>query len=164
MKTKSTVYLFVFVILAITLNSCNMKKDVLIDTTEIVYNFDDSSVPPRYHRSFTVKVNSDSISLIVDSYGDILVDTTFSISAEEFDKLVDYTEECGIKNQSKKEIEEGCSGGTSKTIGAYKNEETIFYGTCYKCGGQTYGDLSGDADKFAKYITALIPEFSKYLD
>ncbi len=157
-------YLFVFVILTLTFNSCFVKKDMTKKATEIVYSFGDSSVPPRYHRSFTIKANVNSISLIVDSYGDVLVDTAFVLSEQEYKKLVDYTIECELKNQVKKEIEEGCSGGTSKSVGAYIDNEALFYGTSYKCAGQTYGDLAGDADKFSKYITALIPEFSKYLD
>jgi len=152
------------VVISATLNSCFMKKDAMKSVTEIIYNFGDSSVPPKYHRSFTIKATDNSISLQVDSYGEILVDTAFSLTEEEFSKLIDNAKECSLKSQSMKEIKEGCSGGTSKSVGAYKDDETVFYGTCYKCGGQTYGDLSGDADKFAKYITSLIPEFSKFLD
>ena len=40
---------------------------------KITYHFQDASVPPEYHRSYTVIVDKDRLTITVDSYGDILI-------------------------------------------------------------------------------------------
>ena len=42
------------------------SHDVEID--RITYHFGDASVPPEYHRSYTITVAPDKIDMVVDSY------------------------------------------------------------------------------------------------
>ncbi len=164
MKRKPFIFNIVIIILfSVLFSSCIFNKNIIKNATEIVYHFNDSSVPPKYHRSYTIKINNNSISLTVDSYGDILVDTTFVISQKEFNNLIDLAVKYQLSNRSKKTTIDDCSGGTSKSIDIYKNNNIILSGTCYKCGGQTYGDLKGDIDSYSKFISSLIPNFSDFL-
>jgi hypothetical protein len=39
---------------------------------EITYHFGDASVPPNYHRSYTITVTADSVKIVVDSYGNYI--------------------------------------------------------------------------------------------
>jgi hypothetical protein len=41
-----------------------------------VDRFNDSSVPPEYHRRYTLTADAESAQLVVDSYGDVLHDVT----------------------------------------------------------------------------------------
>ena len=40
---------------------------------EIIYRFGDASVPPDYHRSYTITVTAGGVRIVVDSYGDFTV-------------------------------------------------------------------------------------------
>lgn len=44
--------------------------------TTVVVRFHDSSVPPEYHRSWTLRLSDQRISLVVDSYGDVVARET----------------------------------------------------------------------------------------
>ena len=55
--------------------------------TEIAYHFADASVPPDYHRSYSITVTAAAVRIVVDSYGEILADETFAVTAERFDEL-----------------------------------------------------------------------------
>jgi hypothetical protein len=164
MKNRTVIYLFIIFVFSGLLSSCFLKKETTKQITEIVYSFGDSSVPPKYHRSYSIKANMDSISIVVDSYGDILCDTSYTLSEEQFKELVNYTKECEINNKKEIKKEDDCTGGTSKSIGIYNDDAELVYGTVYKCGGRANGTLDGDVDKFASFIILLIPNFSKHLE
>ncbi|PLX07756.1 MAG: hypothetical protein C0596_10050 [Marinilabiliales bacterium] len=141
-----------------------MKKQTIKNATEVVYHFEDSSVPPKYHRSYTISINENSMNVVVDSYGDILADTTISISKDQYNDILDYAIECNLSNKTRVNKEDDCTGGTSKSLSIYIKDESIINGTLYKCGGQRYGDLDGDIDKFSIYIVSKVPNFSKLVE
>ena len=58
------------------------------DTTRIVYEFGDSSVPPPYHRSFVISVTGENATAVVDSYGEILADESYSITQKQFNLVL----------------------------------------------------------------------------
>jgi len=64
-----SLYVFVFLII---FTSCNISKEMKPETTKIIYSYGDSSVPPQYHRSYTITVTNEKLHIVVDSYGDIL--------------------------------------------------------------------------------------------
>lgn len=164
MKIKPVITVLLILGVAIFFSSCFMKKDIYNEVDKVTFHYEDSSVPPKYHRSYTLTVTANSIVVVVDSYGDVLVDTFFLISKDNFKEIINFAEECELSNKNKTSIEDGCSGGTSKSVGLYKGDAEIVYGTVFKCGGQSYGNLKGDADEFGKHITSLIPDFKKLLE
>lgn len=119
---------------------------------KIEYRFRDASVPPEYHRSYSWIITETSIRYISDSYGTILKDTMQQISLEKWEQCKTAFLTCGIKNVKKKEIEQGCTGGTSVSIQTWLNETENFSGTIYRCGGSTEGNLAGDTEKFLNTI------------
>jgi murein DD-endopeptidase MepM/ murein hydrolase activator NlpD len=119
---------------------------------KIEYHFQDASVPPLHHRSYTWIITETDLRFTVNSYGTILKDTTIAISAIKWEQCKTAFLNCGIKNQKNIETNQGCTGGTSITIQTWLNEKENFSGTASKCGGKTEGNLSGNAEKFLSII------------
>ncbi|MFH2141078.1 MAG: hypothetical protein ABIJ97_01550 [Bacteroidota bacterium] len=139
--------------------SINKKPKKIVN---IVYHFQDSSVPPEYHRSYTITAYQDSIHIIVDSYGTVLNEKTYPLSSEKFDSLISAIDEYKIRN-CRETHDKGCTGGTSRSIIVYGETETITEGTMSMCGGKIYGNLSGNMDEFSKLIKSFIPDISKVI-
>lgn len=131
--------------------------------TKIVYSFKDASVPPQYHRSYTITVTRDQSHIIVDSYGDILADATIDMPEQIIDDLARYIEIYQIKEKDRKRDTTICAGGTSKSLTVYSDKDILLNGTVYQCGGRLEGSLSGDIDSFTTKIEGLIPDFINLL-
>jgi len=165
---KKLSYWFPLIVLAIivmtTAESCSNKKLSKNKISQIIYSFGDSSVPPQYHRSYTITATPENIRIVVDSYGNILADTTYQMTKESFGSLVDNFNESKIISIKKVDDQDGCTGGTSKYIKIYEGDKIIFDGYAYFCGGKIFGDMKGDFDSFATEIKCLIPDLSKLLE
>ncbi|MBN2727595.1 MAG: hypothetical protein JXR53_00055 [Bacteroidales bacterium] len=150
----------------ILLFSCKNHKNMENSKTKISrieYHFSDSSVPPPYHRSYDITVVHDTIYLTVDSYGEILTDTSFALAKEDFEEICDSLPSFNIKTCDKKDPD-GCVGGTGeqlKIIDAENN--TILSGSVYYCGGESYGTLTGDLKGFGYLLKSKIPDFKSQL-
>ena len=131
----------------------NQNKNKLPKNIDkIEYHFQDASVPPLHHRSYSWVITETQLRFTTNSYGTILKDTTIAISAIKWEQCKTAFLNCGIKNQKNIETNQGCTGGTSITIQTWLNEKEIFSGTASKCGGKTEGNLSGNAEKFLSII------------
>ncbi len=153
-----------YVSVIILVSSCVIKKNSGDNITKIVYSFGDSSVPPQYHRSYVITATPENIHIVVDSYGNILADTTYEMNTENFKLLTDKLLETGLKNKKKPTDNNGCTGGTTKSVVVFEGEKTTISGTLYICGGETYGDLEGDIDSFSNEINSFIPDIKKLLE
>jgi len=129
---------------------------------EITYHFGDASVPPKYHRSYTVTVTADSVNIVVDSYGDILADEEYEITTKQFDDIQRSLERNNIRNCTLGS-DEGCTGGTSESISYVNNKNEIFSGSVYHCGGNDTGNLCGNIGSFADDVKKLVPNLEKLL-
>ena len=138
----------------------NPKVDQIIEETiqlpknidKIEYHFQDASVPPLHHRSYSWIITETQLRFTANSYGTILKDTTIAISAIKWEQCKTAFLNCGIKNQKNIETNQGCTGGTSITIQTWLNGKENFSGTASKCGGKTVGNLSGNTEKFLSVI------------
>jgi hypothetical protein len=128
--------------------------------TKIVYHFQDASVPPQYHRSYTITVTRDHAHVIVDSYGDILADTSIDIAEQVIDDLARGIEIYQIKQQKRKSDTMEYTGGTSKSLTIYSDGIIMLDGTVYDYRGRLEGNLSGNIDAFTHKIEDLIPNFA----
>ena len=131
--------------------------------TRIIYSFKDASVPPQYHRSYTITVTKDQSHIIVDSYGDILVDTMINIPGQTISELARYIEIYRIKGTDHNNDIKSCTGVTSKSLTVYSDTDVLLNGTVYQCSDHLEGNLSGDIDAFAKKLEGLFPDFSNLL-
>ncbi|MFC1885235.1 hypothetical protein ACFL2O_10745 [Thermodesulfobacteriota bacterium] len=129
---------------------------------EITYHFGDASVPPKYHRSYTITVTAGSVRIVVDSYGKILADKAYEITPEQFDSIKRSLASNKIKNCTL-DGEDGCTGGTSESISYMDNKKKMFSGSIYHCGGKDTGNLCGDVTRFANDVKQMIPDLDKLL-
>ena len=152
-----------FILLIVITVSCNVAgEDNMTNAAiqEITYHFKDASVPPEYHRSFSVTVTTDKVRIVVDSYGDILADKEYEITNEQFDDIRNSLERNKIINCTLGD-DEGCSGGTIERISFSDGENEIFSGAVYHCGGKDTGNLCGDITSFADDVKNLVPNLDK---
>jgi len=149
----------------LTAVSCNGDgEDNMTNATiqEITYHFGDSSVPPEYHRSYTVTVTTDKLRIVIDSYGDILANKKYEITSNQFDDIRNSLKSNKIRNCTLAD-DEGCSGGTIERISFSDGENEIFSGTVYHCGGKDTGNLCGDITSFADDVKNLVPDLDELL-
>ena len=128
------------------------KNTIPKNFNKIEYHFQDASVPPVYHRSYSWIITESTIRYVANSYGTILKDTTQQISLEKWEQCKTAFLNCGIKNKKESEFNVGCTGGTSITLRTWLNEKENFSGTASKCGGEIDGNLTGDTEKFLSKI------------
>jgi hypothetical protein len=77
-------------------SAAKSKEDRLSqDVTRVVLRFLDRSVPPRYHRSYTVTVEPEQVRTSVDVYGEVIAQTSSPMSSSEWLALVQYATELG---------------------------------------------------------------------
>lgn len=129
---------------------------------EITYAFRDAPIPPEYHRSYTITVTTDTVRAVIDSYGDVLEDEQYEITEAQFDALRNSLEANAIRNCTLDENED-CVGGNSEEISYSGEDNGLFSGTVYHCGGVDSGDLCGDVAAFADDVKALVPDFEELL-
>jgi len=166
-KAKSILHLFlVFCIMSAVSDACgNNDGEAKMTNTaikEITYHFGDASVPPDYHRSYTITVTAGGVRIVVDSYGKILADKAYEITSEQFNAIKRSLARNKIQNCTLDE-EEGCTGGTSESISYMDNKKKMFSGSIHHCGGKDTGTLSGDVTRFANDVKQLIPDLEKLL-
>ena len=160
--------LFLLVSALIMACSNGQKRDNPVNETEVsiskfVYEFTDSSVPPEYHRSYVLTVTKKEIHVVVDSYGNVLTDTTIEISEEDFSGLCRSfekakIEECDDPNRN------DCDGGTMHELEVFdKSGEKYIEGYMYWCAAEPEGTLCGDLFGFADEIKKMIPDFTALL-
>jgi len=154
-----------YMLLTVITVSCNVAgEDNMTDATiqEITYHFGDASVPPEYHRSYTVTVTTDKVRIVVDSYGEILTDEGYEIASKQFDGIRKSLERNKIRNCTLGD-DSGCSGGTIERISFSDGENKIFSGSVYHCGGKDTGNLCGDITSFADDVKNLVPDLEALL-
>jgi len=156
MKVYGLVALLLFSACIITKNKMEKQLEYLETLT---YAFGDSSVPPPYHRSYTIVVSQDSLVLTVDSYGDTLAEKTYKMPKDGLRQLGAALLKHHIHKRTEKIESEGCTGGTTASI-AYTcgAQYEPFYASAYYCGGKTYGTLAGDVDSFLVDLKIFVPD------
>ena len=83
------------------------------DSAVVEYRFTDASVPPEFHRSYTLTVREGEAAIVVDSYGDVLDEATATLDDAEWTALLDRAESVGDVGG---EGGDDCSGGTARAL------------------------------------------------
>ncbi len=153
---------FLISIIGILLSGC-VDSGLDIDSIDsAVYRFQDSSVDPYYHRSYTITITESEVSISVDVYGDIIAEKNYSIVNEDFEHIKTVIKNAGVSNTTYPE-NPGCAGGKGESLSFYVKEELFFSGDVYHCGGSDSGNLGGDLESIQAALTALIPDFEELL-
>jgi hypothetical protein len=124
---------------------------------EVYYHFGDASVPPPDHRSYTLQVKKDAIDVTIDSYGEILAQHHFDASSRVLEVLSKALQQSNIDYTEEQAQDEGCTGGTTATIGYTTKQGRVFRASNYYCGGKIIGNLAGDVTGFVQQLKQLVP-------
>ena len=131
---------------------------------QIIFIYDDASVPPDDHRSYTITVSPDQLFFEVDSYGNIIREDSVSITKNKWNQIRQAFVDSQIHNIAEKENPEGCTGGSGNQVYVSMGLKSLFSGNQYRCGGFNEGNLSGDLDGFEKAIRQDLPSSLFRLD
>ena len=110
-------------------------------TATLVYRFHDASVPPEYHRSYTLTADAESAHLVVDSYGDVLHDVTEPNDADRWQRVLDASQ--ALSNDTDVTTE-ACAGGTSEELQVLDGQDQAVIDVFVDhCGSSDGPDLDG---------------------
>lgn len=110
-----------------------------IDRIEL--RFQDASVPPPHHRSYTITLTPTRVRRVVDSYGDVLSDDAETLASGEFAGFVKSLQKLGLKSGTGKGGD-GCTGGTSRSLVAFAGSARVIEVSSATCGGKESGPLA----------------------
>jgi hypothetical protein len=114
------------------------------DSTEVEYRYTDSSVEPRYHRSYTITVADGEARMVVDVYGDELHDVTEAVDDATWADLIDRLDALHVGDAGGAD---GCSGGTARdlvvTDAEHPPDDPAVRAALDVCGGD--GEAAADA-------------------
>ena len=109
------------------------SRSVMGDDVVVTYRFQDSSIPPQYHRSEELTVDRMTTRLVIDSYGDVLADESRPTPPEVWRELVADLE--SIASLPVEASQEGCVGGTSTSVRATTAGQITFELMADECAG-----------------------------
>ena len=166
MKRKATFNLTLLMLLGAVVPGCifDYPNDNAVETvTEITYSYQDSSLPPEYHRSYTITVTADTAKVVIENYSEILVNEEYAVTEKQF---AGVKESLVTNNIRACELGDNipCPGGSSENVTYSDAEEELFSGTVYNCGGEDSGDMCGDVASFAEAVKSLVPNFEELLE
>lgn len=136
--------------------SCHEPEKPEFDS--IWYKFHDSSVPPEYHRSYTIVLSKGSIEKLVDSYGDTISYQSNKVDPGVIQGIHKVFEKANIEKCQNPTDDEGCSGGTAVSIRCFRGKHCTFEGIRYLCGGEQTGDLCGNTNEILGYLNRFLKE------
>ena len=131
---------------------------------QIIFIYDDASVPPDDHRSYKITVSPEKLFFEVDSYGDLIRKDSISITKNKWTQIQQAFIDSQIDNIAEKENPEGCTGGNGNQVYVLMGTKALFSGNQYRCGGFNEGNLTGDLDGFEKVIRQDLPSSFFRLD
>jgi|MEHZ01.2.fsa_nt_MEHZ010578105.1_2 hypothetical protein len=143
-----------FTIFTLTACSSGTTPTGLSKSTVVTYEFQDSSVPPDYHRSIVLTVGVQEARIVVDSYGDVLADETTTTTASVWSQLMEGLETVAALTVDGPD--EACVGGTSARIVVVDGAETIVDLVIGQCGGSARAATDA-VDQWIEPARALFP-------
>ena len=124
------------------------------------YRYQDASVPPEYHRSYTLRVTPERVYLSVDSYGTILLEDAFTLKPDRYESFVDAMLAVNIRKREER-TEDGCTGGKTDHLELFTSQANELKGYVYHCALQDFGDLEGDIAAAVELFKGLVPDLGK---
>jgi hypothetical protein len=126
----------------------------------IEYRYGDSSVPPEYHRSYTLTVTRERVDAVVDSYGEVLHEISASLPREVWRELSSAGEVVAIDEPGDGE---GCAGGTSRRLEIDDGGTALVDLGFGVCGTESIA--AGErVDRYIAPAIGAIPDWDRYLE
>lgn len=113
-------------------------KPTDVADAEITYSFTDSSVPPQYHRSFTLTIENGVGTLVVSAYGDELSRTEEQIDHKLIDDLFAQYRAGDLDDVFHPNTgDDGCAGGTTYALELESADDEHAATSIYSCGSDS---------------------------
>lgn len=135
-----------------------MTDSGLPPTATVVYQFHDSSVPPQYHRSYTLNFDRNQVRIVVDSYGDVLADRTAPMTEAAWTTVSNNF--ASIRNITVRQPQQGCVGGTGFGLKVDDGGATTFSLNASVCGGAN-SDASRRVRDWVQPVRTLLPSLDE---
>lgn len=137
--------------------------DGLSEDAVITYEYQDSSVPPEYHRSYSLTISHAEVEVVVDSYGDVIGETTAPIPVDVWDGL--STGAAEVVSLEPDDIDqEGCSGGTGRSLVIEDGGETLMDLEIYLCAGDANAAQAEVIDGYVEPVIDAIPDWDSLFE
>ena len=91
---------------------------------KVEFRYGDCSVPPRYHRSYTISITSNEKTLVVDCYGSVLLTRNYSNNQKNFEKFKETLANVGIYTHDI--VRDERDGITTLYLKLYDGSECVF--------------------------------------
>lgn len=124
----------------------------------VTYEFQDSSVPPQFHRSYVLTFDRQQARIVVDSYGEVLADQTVAMTAQAWDQVWSAVDEIGRLQVL--EPDQGCTGGTGFVVKVDRGGQGIVDLDGYACGGVN-SEVSDQVSQWVSPVRSLFPPMSE---
>lgn len=127
--------------------ACGAPADLQLNPAEttVEYNFRDSSVPPKYHRSYVIKASATEASITVDSYGDVLRQETAAMPAETWAKVIELAGTLPGRSHDIAAPKPGCTGGSASKVIVLDGGQARYSKSAENCGGRSDEPLTETA-------------------
>lgn len=145
----------VVVLLAVTACGDDTPSAPAAARAELTYAYQDSSVPPEYHRSYTLELTGGDDGahgvLVVDSYGDELHRVDVDVEPAVWEQAV---ADLAALAPTESGADEGCAGGTGRSVELDVAGEEVMTADLEVCGGEG----ADDADELDAVIAPLLAD------
>lgn len=132
----------------------------LSDDAVIEYQFQDASVEPESHRSYTLTIQRDEVHAVVDSYGDVIGETSEPLPEEVWDGLVDgYGDVASISS-----VDSDCDGGTGRSITVTEADEVLVHASLSPCDDPEGEEMVEQLDAYVDPVIAAIPDWDSLFE
>ncbi len=155
-------YLVATVAITVFLTACGGNDDRsssnerVDDSATIKYEYGDASVPPEFHRSYSLTVTRDDVHVVVDSYGDVLHDDRLPLPGAVWEELTETRDP--VFALTPDEPDDGCAGGTTRTLRVSDRDGTFLDLDFGVCGGVN-DDAAEAVDAYIQPALEAIPQW-----
>ena len=123
------------------------------ELTEIVFQVGPPTVAPQYRRTKTWTLTPSTLRFhVTNTQNETVRDETMPIDAAHWARVVDALDTAGMRIGTPVPDNQGCTGGTTRSLTVRAGEEVRMDGTTYFCAGTSYGPLFGDHQAFLAAI------------
>jgi hypothetical protein len=124
------------------------------------YWYQDTSVPPEYHRNYTLRVTPERVYLSVNSYGTILLEDAFKLKPDRYQAFVTGLLAVDIRKREER-TEDRCAGGTTDYLEIFTGQTNELKRYVYHCARQDFGNLEGGVAAAVELFRGLVPDLVK---
>lgn len=148
---------------AITSSEADKPIVPINSVNRLRYKYLDSSLPPKYHRSYEITLTPQKVYFSINSYGKILSNESLPITETKYKSFV--TAILGLNIKNREEVKsDSCCGGTSDELDICIGKDFQVKGYVYHCGGEKFGNLEGDVTKATELFKTLIPNLKNRIN